>query len=80
METVMYKEYGISPVAYRLAESKEWAIQVVISRDLGYKIGHRPFSSPGNTFKTKEEALKQSIIFGKRIIDGEVENFSVADL
>ena len=79
MEKVMYEGYGIYAIPYRLAESKEWAIKVVISRDKGYEIVERQFSA-GNTFKTKEEALEQSIIFGKRIIDGEVENFSVADL
>lgn len=79
MSTVTYKGYIIEAAPYQLSNSMEWTIGIYIRRDTGDKITSRNFSA-ANTFKTKEEAIQHCIDFGKRVIDGEIENCTVSDL
>ena len=36
--------------------------------------------SDSNTFAKEEEAIEQCFVFGKKIIDGQIENCTVVDL
>lgn len=74
-----YKGYVIEAAPYQLSNSREWIIKICIQHNIGDKIISRNFSA-ANTFKTKEEATQHCIDFGKRIIDGEIENCTVTDL
>lgn len=79
MSSVPYKRYVIDAAPYKLAESKRWSINIYIRRDSGGSINTQNFSA-ANNFETKEEAIQHCIDFGRRIIDGEIENCSVSDL
>lgn len=79
MSSVPYKGYVIDAAPYKLAESKRWSINIYIRHDTGDAINIKNFST-ANTFETKEEAIQSCIDFGRRIIDGEIENCSASDL
>jgi len=74
-----YKDYIIRPAPLQLADSGEWNMELYIVKDNGNEIRERKFSA-GNTFKTRDEAIRHCINFGKQIIDGQSENCTVTDL
>jgi hypothetical protein len=67
-EPVGYKGFEIFPKPYQLANG-EWAIRVHIMR-----------RSAMNTFKSEREARAHCLEFARRIIDGEIPEFSLHDL
>jgi hypothetical protein len=69
----------IEAAPYQLAECGEWAMEVHIRRDQGSHMNKKPFYAK-NKFKTKEEAIRHCLEFGKQIIDGRIENCNVDDL
>lgn len=73
---VMYKGYKIESLPYQLADSKEWAINIYIWLDKDGNLISRNFTAK-NTYSSREEAIKNCIIFGRKIIDGEYDNLSV---
>jgi hypothetical protein len=79
METIEYKGYEIQAVPNRLADTGLWqiAIQILKHRENDTKV--RPFSA-GDSYKTREEAIRHCYQFGRQIIDGKSANCSVADL
>ncbi len=79
MTSVPYKGYIIDAAPYKLAESKGWSINIHIMHDTGDAINTKNFSA-ANIFATQEEAIQHCIEFGRRIIDGEIENCTVDDL
>ena len=79
MTSVPYKGYVIDAAPYKLAESKGWSINIYIRHDTGDAINTKNFSA-ANIFATQEEAIQHCIDFGRRIIDGEIENCTVNDL
>jgi hypothetical protein len=79
ISTVSYKGFSITADPHQHPDSKEWNINISIGRNTGAHVGNKPFST-GDFFKTKEEAIQQCIGFGRRIIDGEFDNFAVSDL
>ena len=79
MDRIVYKGYQIEAVPFQLAESGEWTVNIHILRDKGYEINVRSYSA-GNRFKSEDEAIRHCLDFGKRIIDGQIENLSVDDL
>ncbi len=79
MDSVPYKSYLIQPTPYKLAESGEFTLNLSICHDTGSAVNIRNFSA-ANTFKTEQEAIQHCIEFGRQIIDGKIENCTVADL
>ena len=79
MASLQYKGYEIRAVPYQLADSGEWTLDILIVRDTGTEIKHRKFGA-GNRYKTKDEAIQHCFDLGRQIIDGKVEDYSVADL
>ena len=79
IDSVFYKDYRIQAAPYKLADSEEFTVNISIWHDIGSAINMRNFSA-ANTFKTKEEAIKHCIRFGRQIIDGKFEDCTVADL
>ena len=74
-----YKEFQILPTPQQLADSGEWTLSIVIEKHTGDAVVFRNFST-ANSFPTKDEALQRCLEFGRKIIDGEVENLTIADL
>ncbi len=58
-----------------LLESGEWNTAVQIKRDSTAKLFYAT-----DTSKSEEEAVRQSLWLGMRIIDGEVPEFNAGDL
>jgi hypothetical protein len=79
MSKFPYKGFWIHPTPLQLRDTGEWPMELVIEKQTNTGVVERRFSA-GNTFKTEEEAIQHCINFGKRIIDGESENCTVADL
>lgn len=79
MDIVQYKAYEIHAVPCKLVDTGLWqiSIQVFKHREQDTKI--RSFSA-ADSYKTREEAVKNCFQFGKQIIDGQSANCSVADL
>jgi len=70
-DRVRYKGLEIEASPYQLADSKKWTVQVNIWEHTGNGSKFTPYHA-SNTFESKEEAMKYSFIFGKKIIDGEI--------
>jgi hypothetical protein len=79
MTSIEYKGFEIRAVPYQLVDSGGWTLDILIVRDTGTKIKHRKFGG-SNTYKTKDEAVQHCFNLGKQIIDGKVEDCTVADL
>lgn len=59
-----------------LLPSGEWSLEVHIISQQGEEIRTKPFKG-SDTFFSEVEAIRHCLDFGKRIIDGEVEDCSV---
>ncbi len=86
--TLQYKRYEIRATPLQLPESREWTLDIEIvrrpqrskrRRKTGDAVNLRPFSAR-NKFPTQEEAIARCFAFGKRIIDGKVQDCTVLDL
>ncbi len=73
----VYKDFLILAIIYTVAESGEWRGKVNIMRKDDNRIS--PFLLE-NTFKTEEDAMRHSLEFGKRIIDGKVPGCHIEDI
>ena len=73
-----YKDYEVH-AASLLLPSGEWSLEVHITVQRGDEIHTKPFTG-SDTFFSEVEAIRHGLDFGKRIIDGEVEDCSVEDL
>ncbi len=74
----LYKDYEVH-AASLLLPSGEWSLEVHITAQRGDEIQTKPFTG-SDTFFSEVEAIRHCLDFGKRIIDGEVEDCSVEDL
>ena len=79
MPTLNYKGFDISPASQQRTVSGEWSVRVCITNHTGGSVDKRFFDAP-KAFSGKDEAEKQSVIFGKKIVDGEVPGYSVEGL
>jgi len=75
---IPYKDYEVH-AASLLLPSGEWSLEVHITVQRGDEIHTKPFTG-SDTFFSEVEAIRHGLDFGKRIIDGEVEDCSVEDL
>jgi hypothetical protein len=62
-----YRQYELDPSSHQLVETGEWTAGVLITG----KEGAKEFSGP-TTYKTREEAVKHSLLLGKQIVDGKI--------
>jgi hypothetical protein len=87
---VPYKGYVIRPAPIKIARvyglppgaedrSGKWQLRLYISRAGSGKSKEREFNA-ANAYKSRKEATKHCIEFGKEIIDGKSEVFKVDDL
>jgi len=76
----IYKGYLLRSKSVHLAQSDSWTLEVSVTRwkDSDNGAGEQIFSS-GNTFSIKELADMESVIFARKIIDGEIEGLSLDD-
>jgi len=79
MPTLNYKGFDITPSSRQRTVSGEWSVRVCITNHTGGDVNKRFFDAP-KAFSGKDEAEKQSVIFGKKIVDGEVPGYSVEGL
>ncbi len=75
---ISYKDYEVH-AASLLLPSGEWSLEVHITAQRGDEIQTKPFTG-SDTFFSEVKAIRHCLDFGKRIIDGEVEDCSVEDL
>jgi len=75
---IPYKDYEVH-AASLLLPSGEWSLEVHITVQRGNEIHTKPFTG-SDTFFSEVEAIRHGLDFGKRIIDGKVEDCSVEDL
>ncbi len=73
-----YKDYEVH-AASLLLPSGEWSLEVHITAQRGDEIQTKPFTG-SDTFFSEVEAIRHGLDFGKRIIDGKVEDCSVEDI
>ncbi len=79
MPTLNYKGFDISPASQQRTDSGEWTVRVCITNNTSTGVNEWFFDAP-KAFSGKDEAEKQSVIFGKKIVDGEVPGYSVEGL
>jgi hypothetical protein len=77
MDKMSYNGYEIMAVPYQLADSGEWAVNIIMHHS--DQVASRQFSA-SNTFKTRQEAIQHCFAFGQQIIDGKSENCTEAYL
>ncbi len=75
---IVHKAYEVH-AASLLLSSGEWSLEVHITAQRDEEIQTKPFTG-SDTFFSEVEAIRHCLDFGKRIIDGEVEDCSVEDL
>ncbi len=73
-----YQDFEVH-AASLLLPSGEWSLEVHITVQRGDEIRIKPFTGSA-TFFSEVESIRHGLDFGKRIIDGEVEDCSVEDL
>lgn len=81
MAAVKYKDFELSPKPHQFIDTKDWLVGVTITRSNGnddQKRQKRFFSR--KVFNEKQKAERNSIQFGKEIIDGKHANLSVGNL
>lgn len=74
----IYKNYLLRSKSAQLPESDRWNVEVTIVRnkDSDGEAKERTFSCD-NTFAGKELADMESVIFARKIIDGEIKGLSI---
>lgn len=79
MGVIEYNGFEIQATPYQLSDNGEWRVNLHIVRRHGSECRSRNFSA-ANSYKTREEAVTHCFHLGKQIVDGQLANFSVADL
>jgi hypothetical protein len=76
---INYRGFLIITRPVQLEETQRWTMDIEILRKGGSLIEGRRFSGR-DTLATEEEAINQSLSFGKRIVDREFPELPVDDL
>ncbi|MCZ6802848.1 MAG: HlyU family transcriptional regulator [Proteobacteria bacterium] len=74
-----YKDYQIHAVPYQLADTGQWKIDIQILIDRDSETIFRKFSA-GNSFESKDKAIRYCFDFGKEIIDEEDTKCTISNL
>ena len=81
MEAIEYKGYEIKPSTQQRTESGQWTLRVLITKHRCTEgVTNEQFFDTAVTFDEKEEAEKQAIIYGKKIVDGKIPSVNVSQL
>ena len=74
----VYKGYLLRSKSIQIADSDRWTSEVTISRHKASEgdAGEKTFSCE-NTHSSKDLADMECIIFGRKIIDGEITGLSI---
>jgi len=72
---VTYKGFAITPRTFQIHGSGRWTLDLLIGRNRRV----RAFSG-GETYPTEQAAINGCCEFGRRIIDGQVQQYPVEDL
>ena len=79
MKKLHYKGFEIEATPYQLAETGLWTTHFYIWKHRGNCSTNKEFNA-ANPFGDREEAIKNCLNFGKQIINGQYEGYSVEDL
>jgi hypothetical protein len=76
----IYKGYLLRSKSVQLSEGDRWTLEVTVVRKNGKEgeMREQTFSSE-STFPSKELADMESIIFARKILDGEIDGISFDD-
>ena len=76
----IYKGYLLRSKSVQLSESDRWTLEVTVVRKNcpEAEMREQTFSSE-STFSSKEVADMESIIFARKILDGEISGMSIDD-
>ena len=77
MDTINYEDYEIAAKPNQLSDGT-WQLNITIIEHLGSHTVSRNFSSR-NSFHSREEAIPHCFEFGRQIINGGVEGYSVGN-
>jgi hypothetical protein len=74
----IYKGYLLRSKSVYLAENGRWTLEVAVLRNKGSdgETGEQVFSSQ-ETFSNKAMADMESVMFARKIIDGEIRGLSI---
>jgi hypothetical protein len=75
LNPVSYKGFAITARTFQIRGSGRWTLDLLIGRH-----GEVRFFSSPRTYPTEELAIAGCCEFGRRIIDGRVQNYPVDDL
>ena len=77
----IYKNYLLRSKSVQLSESDRWTLEVTVARNNvpEGEAREQTFSSE-STFHSKEVADMESVIFARKIIDGEINGLSIDDV
>ena len=79
MKKVRYKGFEIEATPYHLADADLWTTHIYIWKHQGDGPRNKEFFSD-DPFGDREEAIKNCLEFGKQIINGQFNGYSVKDL
>ena len=76
----IYKGYLLRSKSVQLSESDRWTLEVTVARKNcpEAEMREQTFSSE-STFPSKEVADMESVIFARKILDGEISGMSIDD-
>ena len=77
--TIEYKGYIIRASPYMLLDPKGWSLNIHVEKHSDDGIVSRNFYA-SNIFNSKDDAVKNCLFFGKKIIDGRYPNLNVSGM
>ena len=78
-DRVQYNGYEIDVVPHKLADEPSWTTNIYIWKHKDNCTLIRNFSA-GNLWNTKRKAMRHCLDFGRKIVDGQMANCTVADM
>lgn len=75
-----YKGFDISSASHQIGDSGKWTVDVVITAHKGDQTIDRKFAAKNVLRPSKDEADRDALAMGRRIIDGEVAEVSMDDV
>jgi len=75
LNQLSYKGFAITPRTFQIRGSSRWTLDLLIGRH-----GSLRAFSDSRTYSTEESAITGCCAFGRRIIDGLVDDCTVDDL
>ena len=70
MNSIYYRDYHVSATSLKGHADQRWLGEVMLVRACGKPATAQSFAV-SNTFTTKAEAIRNCLLFGRQIIDGE---------